>query len=67
MCKHPVSIALSNRVLEKVDKDAPKQKRSFDFFGLSLSNSLRKASKSDLQNTISRLFLLDKLIKNIEE
>jgi metal-responsive CopG/Arc/MetJ family transcriptional regulator len=26
--KHPVSIALSNRVLEKIDKEASKQKRS---------------------------------------
>jgi len=26
--KHPVSIALSNRVLEKIDKEALKQKRS---------------------------------------
>ena len=28
MRKHPVSIALSNRVLEKIDKEASKQKRS---------------------------------------
>ena len=28
MSKHPVSIALSNRVLEKIDKEASKQKRS---------------------------------------
>ena len=28
MHKHPVSIALSNRVLEKIDKEASKQKRS---------------------------------------
>jgi hypothetical protein len=28
MRKHPVSIALSNRVLEKIDKEALKQKRS---------------------------------------
>jgi hypothetical protein len=28
MYKHPVSIALSNRVLEKIDKEASKQKRS---------------------------------------
>jgi metal-responsive CopG/Arc/MetJ family transcriptional regulator len=28
MRKHPVSIALSNRVLEKIDKEAEKQKRS---------------------------------------
>jgi hypothetical protein len=26
--KHPVSIALSNRILEKIDKEASKQKRS---------------------------------------
>jgi metal-responsive CopG/Arc/MetJ family transcriptional regulator len=26
--KHPVSIALSNRVLDKIDKEASKQKRS---------------------------------------
>jgi metal-responsive CopG/Arc/MetJ family transcriptional regulator len=26
--KHPVSIALSKRVLEKIDKEASKQKRS---------------------------------------
>jgi metal-responsive CopG/Arc/MetJ family transcriptional regulator len=26
--KHPVSIALSNRILEKIDKEALKQKRS---------------------------------------
>jgi hypothetical protein len=26
--KHPVSIALSNRVLEKINKEASKQKRS---------------------------------------
>jgi hypothetical protein len=26
--KHPVSIALSNRVLEKIDQEASKQKRS---------------------------------------
>ena len=26
--KHPVSIALSNRVLEKIDKEASKEKRS---------------------------------------
>jgi metal-responsive CopG/Arc/MetJ family transcriptional regulator len=26
--KHPVSIAFSNRVLEKIDKEASKQKRS---------------------------------------
>jgi hypothetical protein len=26
--KHPVSIALSNRVLEKIDKESTKQKRS---------------------------------------
>jgi metal-responsive CopG/Arc/MetJ family transcriptional regulator len=26
--KHPVSIALSNRVLEKIDKEASRQKRS---------------------------------------
>jgi hypothetical protein len=26
--KHPVSIALSNRILEKIDKEAIKQKRS---------------------------------------
>jgi len=26
--KHPVSIALSNRVLEKIDKEALRQKRS---------------------------------------
>jgi metal-responsive CopG/Arc/MetJ family transcriptional regulator len=26
--KHPVSIALSNRILEKIDKAASKQKRS---------------------------------------
>jgi hypothetical protein len=26
--KHPISIALSNRVLEKIDKEASKQKRS---------------------------------------
>ena len=26
--KHPVSIALANRVLEKIDKEALKQKRS---------------------------------------
>ena len=26
--KHPVSIALSNRVLEKIDKEASKAKRS---------------------------------------
>jgi hypothetical protein len=26
--KHPVSIVLSNRVLEKIDKEASKQKRS---------------------------------------
>ena len=28
MRKHPVSIALSNRVLDKIDKEASKQKRS---------------------------------------
>jgi metal-responsive CopG/Arc/MetJ family transcriptional regulator len=28
MRKHPVSIALSNRVLEKIDKEATRQKRS---------------------------------------
>jgi hypothetical protein len=28
MRKHPVSIALFNRVLEKIDKEASKQKRS---------------------------------------
>ena len=28
MRKHPVSIALSNRVLDKIDKEALKQKRS---------------------------------------
>jgi metal-responsive CopG/Arc/MetJ family transcriptional regulator len=28
MRKHPVSIALSNRVLEKIDREASKQKRS---------------------------------------
>jgi hypothetical protein len=28
MRKHPVSLALSNRVLEKIDKEAEKQKRS---------------------------------------
>jgi len=28
MRKHPVSIALSNRVLEKIDKEATKEKRS---------------------------------------
>jgi metal-responsive CopG/Arc/MetJ family transcriptional regulator len=28
MRKHPVSIALSNRVLEKIDKEASKQKLS---------------------------------------
>ena len=28
MIKHPVSIALSNRVLEKIDREASKQKRS---------------------------------------
>jgi len=28
MHKHPVSIALSNRVLEKIDKEALRQKRS---------------------------------------
>jgi len=26
--KHPVSIALSNRVLDKIDKEASKEKRS---------------------------------------
>jgi metal-responsive CopG/Arc/MetJ family transcriptional regulator len=26
--KHPVSIALSNRILEKIDKEASKEKRS---------------------------------------
>jgi hypothetical protein len=28
MKKHPVSIAISNRVLEKIDKEASKEKRS---------------------------------------
>ena len=28
MRKHPVSIALSNHILEKIDKEASKQKRS---------------------------------------
>jgi hypothetical protein len=28
MRKHPVSLALSNRILEKIDKEALKQKRS---------------------------------------
>ena len=28
MRKHPVSIALSNRVLQKIDQEASKQKRS---------------------------------------
>jgi predicted transcriptional regulator len=28
MRKHPVSIALSNRILQKIDQEAAKQKRS---------------------------------------
>ena len=28
MRKHPVSIALSNRILQKIDQEATKQKRS---------------------------------------
>jgi metal-responsive CopG/Arc/MetJ family transcriptional regulator len=28
MRKHPVSIALSNRILQKIDQEASKQKRS---------------------------------------
>lgn len=28
MRKHPVSLALSNRILEKIDKEAERQKRS---------------------------------------
>jgi hypothetical protein len=28
MRKHPVSLALSNRVLEKIDQEASKQRRS---------------------------------------
>ena len=32
MHEHPTSIALSNRVLEKIDKEASKQKRSISEF-----------------------------------
>jgi metal-responsive CopG/Arc/MetJ family transcriptional regulator len=46
--KHPVSIALSNRVLEKIDKEASKQKSSRSefvelFFENAFFNSARQS------------------------
>ena len=51
MRKHPVSIALSNRVLQKIDQEASKQKRSrSEYVELFFEDALFTPSTLDRQS-----------------
>ena len=59
MRKHPVSIALSNRILQKIDQEATKQKRSRSeyvelFFEDALFTSLDLVKQTDSPLSISK-------------
>jgi metal-responsive CopG/Arc/MetJ family transcriptional regulator len=50
--KHPVSIALSNRILEKIDKEATKQKRSrSEYIELHFENLFFKHQEMELERS----------------
>ena len=50
MRKHPVSIALSNRILQKIDQEASKQKRSrSEYIELFFEDALLTPSNLDRQ------------------
>ena len=53
MRKHPVSIALSNRILEKIDKEATKQKRSrSEYVELHFEGLFFRQLEFDMENTV---------------
>jgi hypothetical protein len=67
MRKHPVSIALSKRVLEKIDKEASKQKRSRSeyielFFEEVLLTTSNLDRPSDSPLNLSKKLVLDQII-----
>jgi metal-responsive CopG/Arc/MetJ family transcriptional regulator len=60
--KHPVSIALSNRVLEKIDKETMRQKRSrSDYVELLFENIFFKQTEPESEIVVKTRQIINSL------